>query len=68
MKAVVNNIIITAETAEEISNLSAFVSYFATNIEMDDIMIVDKLDELALSYEAFDEVDVVGTRPKSIRH
>lgn len=68
MKAVINNIIVSGTTAEEISNISAFVSYFSTNIGMDEVMIVNKLDELGLTYEAFDEFDVVGTRPKNIRH
>ena len=68
MKAVINNIIVSGTTAEEISNISAFVSYFSTNIEMDEVMIVNKLDELGLSYEAFEEVEVVGTRPRTIQH
>lgn len=30
--------------------------------------IVDLCEELNLPYEVFDEVDVVGHRPKTIRH
>jgi len=68
MTAVINRIIISGTTAEEISNISAFVSYFSTNIEMDEVMIVNKLDELGLTYGSFEEVEIVGSRPRTIAH
>lgn len=68
MKAVINNIIISGTTAEEISNISAFVSYFSTNIEMDEVMIKDKLDELEIAYEEYEEVALIGGRPFTLIH
>lgn len=63
-----NHIIVNAFGSDEYRKVGELVEFMVTYPSFTVINIVDKLEDLELSYEAFEEVELVGTRPTTIRH
>ena len=70
MKLVINNqIVVEAEDIVQRGLLTTLIN--AINEEPQpapNLFVTQTCEELSLPYEEYDEVDVVGTRPQSIRH
>jgi len=70
MKLVINNqIIVFAEDIVQRGLLTTLINEINAEPQpVTNAFVVTKCEELSLPYEEYDEVDVVGTRPQSIRH
>ena len=69
MKIVINSqIIVDVYGSDECVNASELMTFISTYPTFTLAEIVDKLDDLELNYESFEEVELVGSRPTTIRH
>ena len=71
MKLVINNQIVVEASDDIVGNGLLVMLLNAINEEPQPILnqfVIDTCNELSLSYEEFDTVTVVGTRPPSVRH
>jgi len=69
MKLVIGNqIIVTALGSEEIEKVSELCRFMSDNINATLAEIEDKIIDLDLSHEVYEEVQLVGARPTTLRH
>ena len=63
-----NQIIVTAQGSEEIGKASDLCRFLSDNINATLVEIEDKIIDLDLSYQVYEEVELVGRRPTTLRH